>query len=554
MNEKRPRYGRLELLGDRWVLTDVPPHVAIRLKNVFQRIEKTQTKRFSLPASDQMSTDLDWFMDRYPFEMSPADHRALKERRRRYEDDQAKNEAILLPGWEAPTVAGFRSGYGLRYRQSQAFEIVKRRGSLLLGDDVGFGKTFVAMARAMERRPAAAIVPPHVATQWVHKFIVPFTQLTAHIVDGTTPYNLPKADVTVFRYSNIHGWTDIAAQGYFKFVAFDEIQELRTGDESEKGKAARVFAQNAEERLGLSATPVFNYGSEIWNIMSYVDPDLLGPWEEFIREWCHMGPGNKWMVTDPDALGSYLRESGGFLRRVRDGRPINRIVVPVDYDHQEAHKAEDLARALAMKVMSGMFSESGQAARELDALARRVTGVAKARGVAAYCKILLSAGIPIILAGWHREVYSTWQKELAEFKPILYTGSESVSQKDKAVRRFIAGESNLFIISLRSGAGLDGLQKRCATVVVGELDWSPQIYEQLFGRVDREGQLQEEITAIFCTCDFGSDPVVISVNAVKRDQARGITDPGVGIIPVHTDISHIKLLAQEYLAREAVPS
>lgn len=548
MND-RPKYGRMEKQGDRWIITDVPPHVAIRLKNTFQRISKTQTKTFILPASDQMSTDLDWFMNRYPFEISAKDQRALRLGRRRYEEAQAATEAILLPGWQSPPIVGFRPGHGLRFPQAQAFELVKRRGSLLLGDDVGFGKTFVAMARAMERRPAAIVVQPHLATQWVRDFIVPHTELTAHIVDGTQPYDLPKADVSVFRYSNIHGWTDIAATGYFKLVAFDEIQDLRNGADSEKGRAARVFSENAEEKLGLSATPVFNYGAEIWNIMSFIDQDVLGPWDEFVREWCRMGPGGKWMVEDPDALGSYLRECGVFLRRVRDGRPINRIIVNVAYDHQEADKAEDLARMLAMKVMNGSFNESGQAARELDALARRVTGVAKARGVAAYAKILLASGIPIILAGWHRDVYSIWLKELAEFNPLLYTGSETGKQKDAAVRRFLRGESNLFIISLRSGAGLDGLQRRCATVVVGELDWSPQIYEQLFGRVDREGQKQDEITAIFCTCDFGSDPTVISVNAIKRDQARGITDPGVGIVPVHTDISHIKMLAQEYLER-----
>ncbi|NEI71028.1 ATP-dependent helicase [Rhizobium lusitanum] len=549
MNAAEAPYGRLQLDGDRWVLSDVPPHVAIRLKNMFQRISKTQTKMFTLPASNEMSADLAWFMERYPFEMSASDARFLKRRVRSFNDDRASTEAILLPGWQAPPIRGFRPGRGLRFHQAQAFELVKRRGSLLLGDDVGFGKTWVAMARAMERRPAAVVVQSHLATQWVNKFIVPNTELTAHIIDGTQPYSLPAADTYIFRYSNIHGWTDVAATGYFKLVAYDEIQDLRTGDTSEKGRAARVFSENAEERLGLSATPVFNYGSEIWSIMSYIDADLLGPWEEFIREWCHMGAGGKWMVTDPDALGSYLREAGAFLRRVRDGRPINRIVVDVAYDHGEAAKTEDLARQLAMKVVEGSFGESGQAARELDALARRVTGMAKAKGVAAYAKILLSSGIPIILAGWHRDVYQIWLDELKEFKPLMYTGSETGRQKDKAVAAYLRRESDCFIISLRSGAGLDGLQERCATVIVGELDWSPQIYEQLFGRVDREGQKQTEITAIFCTCDFGSDPTIMSVNAVKRDQARGITDPGVGIIPVHTDVSHIKLLAQEYLER-----
>ena len=64
----------------------------------------------------------------------------------------------------------------------------------------------------------------------------------------------------------------------------------------------------------------------------------------------------------------------------------------------------------------------------------------------------------IALACWHREVYAIWAEALADFKPTFYTGSESTTQKDESKRRFVEGETNLMIISLRSGAGLDGLQ------------------------------------------------------------------------------------------------
>jgi SNF2 family DNA or RNA helicase len=542
-------YGKLELVGDRWILTDIPPHVAIRLKNMFQRIDKTTVKKFSMPASDPMTADLAWFMERYPFEMSEKDAKWMKRAVKRFKDDRAATEAILLPGWQAPPSRGFRPGYGLRFQQMQADQLIERRKRLLLGDDVGLGKSWISMSRQAKAERSAVIVPAHLPSQWVNKFIVPYTELRAHIIDGTQPYSLPDADTYVFRYSNIHGWVDIAATGMFKHVTFDEIHDLRTGTETEKGRAAKVFADNAHEVLGMSATPIFNYGSEIHNIMRFIDPDVLGPWDEFTREWCVMGNNDKWLVREPDALGSYLRESSVFLRRVRQGRPINRIIIDVDYDHGKAAETESLARILALRVMNGSFSEAGQAARDLDALARRVTGIAKAKSVAAYAKLYLSAGIPIILAGWHRSVYEIWLKELAEFRPVMYTGSETGKQKDKAVADFVSGKTDLFIISLNSGAGIDGLQKRCSTVIVGELSWSPQTLEQLFGRVDREGQAKDEITAVFCTCDFGSDPTVIAVNAIKRDQARGITDPGVGVVPVHTDVSHIKQLALDYIGR-----
>jgi CO dehydrogenase/acetyl-CoA synthase gamma subunit (corrinoid Fe-S protein) len=125
------------------------------------------------------------------------------------------------------------------------------------------------------------------------------------------------------------------------------------------------------------------------------------------------------------------------------------------------------------------------ASRDLDMLVRKATGVSKARGVAAYVKILLENNIPVILAGWHRDVYDIWLNELAEYKPVMYTGTESPAEKEKSKMAFVNGETNLFIISLRSGIGLDGLQQRCSTVVIGELDHSPKVHDQLIGRADR---------------------------------------------------------------------
>ncbi|WP_281029318.1 DEAD/DEAH box helicase [Rhizobium azibense] len=500
-----------------------------------------------------MSADLQWFIQRYPMDVSSADMERLQLGTSQFEADRIRTEEILMPDWQAPSKHGFRPGYDAYHFQKQAAELWLRKKGLLLGDDVGLGKTISALYGLAGSRylPAAVVVQAHLPTQWVNEYIVPFTYMTAHIVDGTKPYSLPAANLYVFKYSNIHGWSDIAGTGFFKAVVYDEIQELRNGLDTSKGKAADVFSNNAELRLGASATPVFNYGSEIWNIYQFIDKDVLGPWEEFVREWCKSGPGGKWLVADPDALGSYLRESQVFLRRLRQGRTINTIPIEVDFDQKIADDAEKLARVLAQKVMTGSFVEAGVAARELDAFARLQTGLAKAKSVAVLAKMYLKQGIPILLAGWHRRVYEIWQEELKEFNPMLYTGSESAKQKDRVKKAFINGESDCILISLRSGAGLDGLQKRCSTVIIGEADWAPAVVTQLVGRVDRPGQEADEITVIYPYVNYGSDPTMMAVNAVKKDQARGINDPGLEMPAVYSDESRFKMLAKQFLKEEA---
>lgn len=532
-------------------MSAIPPHVALKLKAMFPKVPKQQVETFLFRDTPEHCADLSWFVHRYPMAMSEDDADRLLLGKRDFERARDSVEEILLPDWTPPPGHGLREGKALYHGQAQAVEMLLRTGRLLCMDDVGLGKTLVALgalAAAPTRLPAAIVVQAHLPSQWLEEFVKPFTHLRAHIIKGTKPYDLPPADLYIFRYSNISGWADIAATGLFRTVVYDEIQELRHGPSTAKGAAAKVFSDKAEIKLGLSATPVFNYGSEIFNILQFIAPGMLGSWDDFLREWCTCANG-KWLVRDPDALGTYLREIQVVIRRQRQGRPINTLTIDVDSDEAIERENEDLARQLAVRVVSGSFTSRGQAARELDAFARMVTGIAKARSVAAYVRILLESGRPVILAGWHREVYEIWLRELADFKPVMYTGTESPAQKDKAKAAFIAGETNLFILSLRSGSGLDGLQQRCSTVGIGELDWTGQIYEQIIGRVDRPGQTAAEIDALFFVSDSGSDPIVMAVNGLKKSQASGIVDPLKGVAEIYSNESRIKLLAESYLAK-----
>lgn len=541
-------YGKLEMHGDRWLMTGIPPHVAIRLKATFPRINKSESAAFTFHDTPEVSADLDWFLNRYPMTMSADDKSRLKGGRGAFEKQRDEIETIMLPEWTPQERSGFRPGFAMYQMQSQAVEIAERLGRLLVMDDVGLGKTVVGLGLLTNpaNLPGAVIAPSHLPTQWVNDFIKPFTGQMSHIIKGTKPYSLPRADIYLFKESNICGWVDIASTGMFKTAIFDEMQGFRHGVSTVKGQAARVFANNAKLRVGLTATPVYNYGSEIFNIIELIAPGVLGDWNEFVREWC-TGRDGKWVVKDPDALGTYLRELQLVVRRLRQGRPINTLTIEVQHDEQVEQDSLALARTLAGRVMSGSFVERGQAARELDAFARMVTGVSKARSVAAYVRIMLKAGKPVVLAGWHRDVYEIWLKELAEFKPVLYTGSESTTQKDAAKEAFIKGDTDLFIISLRSGVGLDGLQKRCSTVIIGELDWSPKVHEQIIGRLDRPGQQEDEVTAIYLFTNSGSDPTVMGVLGLKASQSKGIVDPMSGVVTVHSDESRIKKLAQSYL-------
>lgn len=545
-------YGKIEHKDDGWAITAARPHVCIKLKSVFAKIPKNSVLPFKFKNTAENCSDLLWFMTRYPLEISPRDFDKLHEGKDQYSKLLEEREQVFLPTY-VPKEVKLRDGEQPRDYQLRAADLHYLTNRLLLGDDVGLGKTLsgILTFHTPGTSPGLVVVQTHLTRQWKHE-IERFTHMRVHIIKGTKPYSLPEADVYVMKYSCLNGWVDVFETGFFKSVVFDEIQELRR-DESQKYKSAKVLCNAVEFCLGMSATPIYNYGDEIYNVLNLIKPECLGDRQDFLREWCSQR-GLNHIVKDPDALGTYLRDNHLFLRRTwaevgKELPPVNKIIQYVGYDDGEVKKADELARQLAMKVLNGSFLEKGQAAREFDMLMRHATGVSKAREVAEYVKILLESKEPVVLAGWHREVYDIWLHHLSEYNPVMYTGSESEAQKEKAKQAFINGETNLFIISLRSGIGLDGLQKRCRIIVVGELDWSPQVHAQLIGRIDRPGQ-EDQVTAIFTVSEYGSDPVIMDILGLKASQSHSILNPLTAPVQHGSDDSRIKIMAEKFLNKE----
>lgn len=546
-------YGELvfNLQDDEWIITELEAHAIIRLKNLFPRIATAARPPFKFPGTLELACDLEWFIQRYPLRMSDDDYNKLKIKKHFYEQRIKSFEDLLSENY-VPQPIILTNEHHLREYQAKAVELIHRNKALLLGDDLGLGKTVSGIGLLLKEGtlPAIIVVPTHLMEHWSEK-IKEFTNLRVHKIKGRHPYRLPVADVFVIKYSCLDGWIDVFNILNYKTIIFDEVHYLRRRD-SNRYLAAEEMTKYATWKLGLSATPIFNYGDEIFNILDVLNKEGLGDRESFLREWTTQGP--KPVVKNPKALGTFLRDSFMFLRRTPEdvGRElpvVNRIVQNVDFDQKTVDNAEKLMKELAMKVLHGSFNEKGMASRELDRYARQITGISKARAVAEYVKILLENGRPVLLFGWHREVYSIWEEAFKDYKCAYYTGSETSQEKHANAQLFKEGKIDLLILSLQSGEGLDGLQFRCKDVVFGELDWTPARHEQCIGRANRDGQT-EQVTAHFLVSDTGSDPLIIELLGMKSAQARKIVDPGVDIQQVVSDSSRMKLLANKLLNKK----
>ncbi|MFT3973311.1 MAG: SNF2-related protein [Amaricoccus sp.] len=257
--------GRVDYADGHWIVADLKPHVSMRFKDVFKGIRFGDLPPYILQDREDRAADLDWFMSRYPLTVTDRAAGRLAAGLAAYRAGQGRLEALQAPDYRPMLLTGFRPGEKARRHQLRAAEMLRQTGRLLLLDEVGLGKTVSALAAVSDGwgLPAAIIVQPHLSGQWIADYIRRFTDLRAEEVTDRSPRTLPPADVYVFRYSNVAAWADYAETLGCRTVIFDEVQELRHGRSTDKGRGCAAFAAAASYRLGLTATPIYNYGSEI---------------------------------------------------------------------------------------------------------------------------------------------------------------------------------------------------------------------------------------------------------------------------------------------------
>ena len=561
-------FGEISLNNGNWHIT-CEPHVRNRLRRVFPQVSQRAGDTIELSDNTENARDLLWFTHRYPMKFTATVKQTLELRSKAHQETETLVDQ-LLNNRRPPE--DFELAKPAREYQKVAGSLVKIKSGLLLADDVGLGKTvssICAMA-IKEHLPVLVVTLTHLPEQWKTELLAFAPNLNVHILKTAKPYDLlPKyrkskhqsslfaeeaprlPDVIISNYHKLSGWAETLA-GVVRYVVFDEAQELRKTD-SNKYHAAKHIASKAELRMGLSATPIYNMGVEFFNVINVILPGCLGTKEEFVREWCTTED----QIKDPKALGAYLRREGIMLRRTRKevGRelpPCSRLVQSIHTDANVLDKVKGSAIELAKVILANQQSYRGQkfqASEEFNVILRQATGIAKAPYVAEFVRMLLASEEKVILFGWHRQVYDIWMEQLAEFSPVLYTGSESPKQKTQSKESFVNGTSRLMIISLRAGAGLDGLQEVCKVGVFGEIDWSPGVHTQCIGRYHRDGQ-DDPSLAYFLLADEGSDPVIADILGLKKGQSDGVLDPDADLLEtLAVEPGSIKRLATVYLEK-----
>ena len=507
-----------------WVIKG-EPCVTELAKRLFPGCQGRGRGEARFTAHRRIIGDLNWLMLRYPLTVRETDQARWEQAREEARLYAAMRERRrLAPDYATPPEGSFHGTLMPFQQQGLAFLLSGER--VLLADEMGLGKTVqaLAMLASTQAFPALIVVPAHLTRNWTReaqRFLAREGGVRVHVIRGLSPYPLPPADVYVIHYLLLRGWKNALPELGFRAVIFDEIQELRHAG-TEKYSAASLLSDAVERVVGLSGTPIYNHGGEIWNVVNILDFHFLGDWESFSREWCYGYANN--VVAKPEVLGAFLRDEGMMLRRTKQAvlsqlPPKRRLVQEIDWDD-----------ALYRDMISGALSrlpdlERADASRraliedQISLDERQATGCAKAPYVAAFVRTLLDGGEKVLLFAHHHKVMDMYKKELKAHRPVFITGRENDAQKDASLNAFMLGKTDLCVISLRSAAGLN--LQRATCVVFGELDWSPAVHSQAEDRAHRIGQ-EDSLLCYYLVCPRGSDQEMQQALGLKVSQFVGL--------------------------------
>lgn len=501
--------------------------------------------------------DINWLMIRYPLTVREKDKSRWENALKNAQDYHIQKQANKLkPKRIKPPQFAFEGE--LTDFQEEGLAFLESTDRCLLADEMGLGKTVQALALLARRceYPVIIVPPAHLVSNWlneINKFLGNSKYgIKVHVIKGLKPYDLPTADIYIAHYLLLRGWKNVLPDYAFDTVIFDEIQELRHGG-TEKYSSASLLASSANRVIGLSGTPIYNNGGEIWQVINILDFNFLGNFDAFSREWCY-GYGNN-VVIDPAKLGNFLTEEGIMLRRRKEDvlpslPPKRRLVTAIDSDEDVFKRwMQPIIEKLSTWNSDLSLSQRTLLAFEIDKGERQATGVAKAPYVVQFVRMLVDGGEKVLLFAHHHKVMDIYKSGLKAEKPVFITGRETTQQKQAAVEKFMSGKTNICCISLRAASGLN-LQK-ASCVVFGELDWSPAVHSQAEDRAHRIGQ-QDSLLCYYLVSKEGSDQRIQDALGLKVSQFKALMlDPLQTSLDEKTNaehaINHVNQLFEKYI-------
>ncbi|MEK9681494.1 MAG: DEAD/DEAH box helicase [Nitrosopumilus sp.] len=427
--------------------------------------------------------------------------------------------------------------------------LMKSSGNALLADEMGLGKTVQTLSYvATEKQtfPVLVVAPLVTLNNWereIEKFLKKKSR-NGRLVESESPSvtlirtgkkkELPKTDIYVINYELLFKRYDDLAKVGIKTVVCDEVHNLRSKT-TQKYKSIKKLAAlpSVSYRIGLSGTPIYNRGSEIWPIIDILKPGLLGSFKEFCEYFCYVNEKGKAIVLENkraslrNQLQDHImlrRKKSDVLKELKDKVRYKEVIAAdTDYYVEELDKIwkrlED-----EQKEADSEFSKSASYHRAIQS-ERQIAGLAKLPHVINFVKNIMEIEESVVVFCHHKVIHKLLHESLQEFTPVSIIGGQSDTVRQDQIDKFQKGESKLMIAGIRAGNVGINLTK-AKYVIFAELDWSPAIHRQAEDRLHRIGQ-KNTVFAYYLIGNGTLDDHVANVLVDKSYEIDEIMDESV---------------------------
>ncbi|MFD0904953.1 SNF2-related protein [Actinomadura sediminis] len=374
----------------------------------------------------------------------------------------------------------------------------------------------LAAERTAGRRPGPTLLigPMSLVGNWEREAARFAPKLRVYVHHGTSRHRgddvaraAAEADLVLTTYGTAARDAEALAAVEWERVVCDEAQALKN---SGTRQARAVRSIPARHRIALTGTPVENHLTELWSIMEFANPGLLGPRAEFRRRFAV--PIEK--DGDERAAAALKRATQPFvLRRLKTDRSIisdlpekqeikvycnltaeqaslYRATVD-DMLAQIAEADEKQRRGLVLATMAKLKQVCNHPAQLLKDGSRLPGRSGKLERLEEICAEIVGQGEKALVFTQYAEFGSMLQPYLAAHleRPVLWLhGGTSKQARDDLVRHFQDDpEPAVFLLSLKAAG--TGLTLTAANHVV-HVDrwWNPAVEDQATDRAFRIGQ------------------------------------------------------------------
>ncbi|KFM19721.1 adenosinetriphosphatase protein [Marine Group I thaumarchaeote SCGC AAA799-P11] len=427
--------------------------------------------------------------------------------------------------------------------------LIKSSGNALLADEMGLGKTVQTLSYvATEKQtfPVLVVAPLVTLNNWereIAKFLKKKSR-NGRLLESESPSvtlirtgkkkELPKSDIYVINYELLFKRYDDLAKVGIKTVVCDEVHNLRSKT-TQKYKSIKKLAAlpSVSYRIGLSGTPIYNRGSEIWPIIDILKPGLLGSFKEFCEYFCYVNEKGKAIVLENkraslrNELQKHVmlrRKKSDVLKELKDKVRYKEVIAAdTDYYLEELDKIWKRLEE-EQKDAESEFSKSASYHRAIQS-ERQIAGLAKLPHVINFVKNIMEIEESVVVFCHHKVIHKLLHESLQEFSPVSIIGGQSDSVRQDQIDKFQKGESKLMIAGIRAGnVGIN--LTRAKYVIFAELDWSPAIHRQAEDRLHRIGQ-KNTVFAYYLIGNGTLDDHVANVLVDKSYEIDEIMDDNV---------------------------